>query len=286
MRWIALIAALISLPNSAAQAQQAFVDTELVIAVDVSYSISTGEQDIQRAGYAAAFEDREVVAAITSGVHGSVAVTYVEWAGDDTQRTVLPWTVIRNQAEASAFAQELRDAEILRSGHTSISAALLYSASLFENNGLVGLRRVIDISGDGVNNGGPFVTEARRAVTARGITINGLPLMAGSVSGTAEAKIDEYYRDCVIGGAGAFSIPVRSWTHFAPAIRKKILFELTLARFAPQPKLLHLAAAAPMADCLVGEKRARKEYLRQLDVLTGGKSERWRPRQQDWPTVD
>ena len=236
-------------------AEDVFVDLELVLAVDVSRSMTPRELEIQRRGYAEALSSAEVVDAITGGIHGQIALTYIEWSGDDQQRTIIDWTLIRSQVEADAVAARLTAKFDPGLRRTSISGAISYSADRFTDNGYRGLRRVIDISGDGPNNMGGRVDRARDAVTARGIVINGLPLMTREGLGSQWHldDLDQYYRDCVTGGPGAFVIPVFEWRHFPAAVRRKLVLEiaghpatLQRAQFTHQP--------GEPYDCLIGEK--------------------------------
>ena len=258
------------------------VDLELVIAVDVSFSISRGEQDIQRRGYANAFVSQELINAVTSGHHGRIAVIYFEWAGPASQYKVVPWTVIDGTSAAWDFAKRLREAPIRRGGETSISEALIKASGFFPYSTSHLVRRVIDISGDGPNNSGSSVEDARRAVLARGITINGLPLKKDAGAPGADVDMERYYKDCIIGGPGAFSLPVSSWQNFEQTIKRKLVTEV--AGDHPGPATITLAAAKSKSDCLAGEKAERENYLKLLDDLTNGKSQRWWPREQDWPT--
>jgi len=209
-------------------AAQTPVDLELVLAVDVSLSMDLDEQRLQRDGYVAAFRDPEVHAAIASGPHGRIAVTYVEWAGPPTQQVVVGWTVIDGAASAGAFADKLQAATISRARMTSISAALQFSGQLFETSGVRGIRRVIDVSGDGPNNAGVPVAPARDALVARGIVINGLPIVNDRVNfgRPAERDLDQFYDDEVIGGPGAFLIPAEDFNAFSAAILNKLIREI------------------------------------------------------------
>ena len=153
------------------------VDVELVMAVDISYSMDYDELALQREGYVQAITSTEFLNALKQGTNGKVAVTLVEWAGANDQRVVLPWRLIDGPATAEAAAAEMAKAPVRRAYRTSISGALMFSANLFEGNGFRGIRRVIDVSGDGTNNQGALVTQARDDVVARGIIINGLPIM-------------------------------------------------------------------------------------------------------------
>ncbi|HSG96297.1 MAG TPA: DUF1194 domain-containing protein, partial [Afifellaceae bacterium] len=197
-------------------ATQTEVDLELVLAVDISRSMDFEEQELQRAGYVAAFRHREVIAAISSGLTGRIAVTYLEWAGPGTQLHVVPWTLVEDAHSAHAFANAMAAAPISRERHTSISTGLITAAGLLAASPFAGLREVIDVSGDGPNNMGPPVLEARRIVLERGVTINGLPIMLRPGGGFFNVHdLDVYYEHCVIGGPAAFLVTVESPDRFA-----------------------------------------------------------------------
>ena len=230
------------------------VDVELVLAVDVSRSMTARELEIQRRGYAEALTSSEVLSAIRSGALGQTAITYVEWAGERLQQVVVDWTLVRGRADAEAFAARLTahfDSSMRR---TSISGALDFAAGLFEDNGFAGARQVIDVSGDGPNNQGRPVVAARDDAVAKGIVINGLPLMTREGMGVRWHldDLDEYYRSCVVGGPGAFVIPVLAWSDFPEAVRRKLVLDLVLDR--PSPAATVVRAEAPAYDCLIGEK--------------------------------
>jgi Protein of unknown function (DUF1194) len=233
------------------------VDVALVLAVDVSLSMSPDELEIQRHGYAAAMADKQVIDAILAGANGRIAVTYIEWAGVHTQRIIVPWTIIASKADADGVAAKLT-AEVPQSAHrTSISSGILFATDLFAESGLHAMKRVIDVSGDGPNNEGSPVTEARDKAVAQGIVINGLPLMTnrGYVSVYDIKDLDKYYANCVIGGPGSFMIPVNGWEQFPEAVRRKLVQELA-GRFAPGgpagPAIVKVAAKSNY-NCLVGE---------------------------------
>jgi hypothetical protein len=236
---------------SAASLDDNTVDVQLVLAVDVSLSMSPDELEIQRRGYATAMADQSVIDAIADGAHGRIAVTYVEWAGKDTQRVIVPWTYIASRADAEAFAARLTD-EIPRSARrTSISGGLGFSADLIAESGIQAEKRVIDVSGDGPNNEGLPVEGVRDRIVAQGIVINGLPLMTNGGLNTSfdVPDLDKYYRNCVIGGPGAFMFPVTGWDQFPQAVRRKLVLEL-----AGGPMPVVKAAAEPDYDCMIGEK--------------------------------
>jgi hypothetical protein len=249
-------------PHSAVAGDE-IVDVELVLAVDVSLSMSPDELIIQRDGYAAALTDPVVLGAILDGVHGKIAVTFVEWAGASVQQVVVPWSVIASAEDARAFVARMTATPPRSARRTSISAAITFAAAQFENSGFRSLKRVIDVSGDGPNNQGGAVHHARNRIIETGITINGLPLMTnggGMASAYDITNLDKYYADCVIGGPGAFMIPVNDWSQFPEAIRRKLVLELAdaghplrTAMEAEFPPVLP-ALASFVTDCEIGEK--------------------------------
>ncbi len=204
----------------AAPGQSQAVDVALVLAIDVSGSINIDRWELQRRGYAAAFKSPEVIAAIAGGQHKAIAVTMVEWSGSDHQEQVVPWTIIRDEVSAAAFSSAMGEAPRVFSDWTSISGALDFSAALFARSGIEAPRRVIDVSGDGVNNNGRPITDARDAALAQGIVINGLPIL------TDYAFLDEYYRDNVIGGPNAFIEVVQDYAAFGTAVLNKLVREI------------------------------------------------------------
>lgn len=241
----------------AAEAAAEPVDVELILAVDVSLSMSPDELAIQRDGYAAALKHRDVIRAIESGMHGKIALTYVEWAGADVQHVIVPWTIVAGAEDARQVAEKLTLSPPNSARRTSISGALHFAGDLFAESPHRGMRRVVDVSGDGPNNQGTPVNDARDALVSQGITINGLPLMTTSgFGGRFEiSDLDAYYRDCVIGGPGTFMIPVNDWSQFPEAVRRKLVLELA-GDARPGGRLPVLRAAVEMggSDCMVGEK--------------------------------
>lgn len=241
-------------------AAAATVDVELVLAVDISYSMDPDEQALQREGYAAALTSTEFINAVREGQHGKIVVTYVEWAGAGEQRVVVPWRVIEDRESAESFAREIADAPYRRAYRTSISGVLQFAAPLFATSGQRGLRRVIDVSGDGANNHGMPVTIARDDVLARGITINGLPIMLKRPSAASMDidHLDVYYEDCVIGGPSAFVIPIHDRTQFKEATRTKLVLEV--AGRTPPARIIPVSAEAPRISCLIGERLWRERW--------------------------
>lgn len=247
MRWFLFIMMSLALPARAEE-----VDLELLLLVDVSRSMSPAELEIQRRGYAEALRSDSVAAALGRSLTGRIALAYVEWAGEFRHNVVQDWVLIESRADLDAFAATLERRETATQSRTSISSALRHGAFLMDTNGFDGLRRVIDISGDGPNNQGGLVTEARDEILTQGIVINGLPLMTHD-AGTAMWRIDDldvYYAECVIGGPGAFVLPVRDWPDFAAAVTRKLVLEIAGA----EPERLIPAQASAPYDCLIGEK--------------------------------
>ena len=217
-------------PFSSAQARDGTmdVDAELVFAVDISYSMDRNEQVLQREGYIKALTSPEFLNALKSNALGKVAVAYLQWASYNDQDLLIGWSIIDGPQAAESFANKLREAPYRRAQRTSISGAIDASMKLLENNGIRGMRQVIDISGDGPNNNGPIVTQSREAALEKGVTINGLPLVGiREWFSPADIKeLDIYYEDCVIGGPEAFSITVRDTRSFVEATRNKLVREI------------------------------------------------------------
>ena len=227
------------------------VDLELVLAVDVSGSMDDEEHAVQRAGYLAAISHPDFVRAIGAGAYQRIALTYVEWAGPNLQATVIEWRLIDSAASARAFAADLAARPITYIRGTSISGALVYATALFDGNGYDGLRKVIDVSGDGPNRHGIPMDIARNLAVGRGIIINGLPIMIRP--SRSFMALDRYYADCVIGGPGAFVLPVTKPDEIAEAIRRKLILDVA-AR--PGSAVIPVQATRP-ANCQVGERMRR-----------------------------
>ena len=230
------------------------VDVELILAVDVSYSMDMDELAIQREGYAQALVSKEFLQALKTGPNGKVAVTYFEWAASSDQKIIIPWRVIDGPETADAVANEIMKTPIRRASRTSISGAINFAMPLFDENPHRGIRRVIDISGDGPNNNGGPVVQARDAALEKGIVINGLPIMVKepSYSTMDIDNLDFYYEDCVIGGPGSFVVTIKDREKFKEAIRTKLLLEV--AGHTPEHRVVPTAATEPRVSCMIGEK--------------------------------
>lgn len=229
MTWFAGLLVGLGVGITALPANALEVDLELVLAIDISRSVDDEEAQLQREGYMQALTDKRIIDAIRSGALGKIAVTYVEWAGSTYQQTIIDWTVIDGPDSAKAFALRINEAPRVAEMWTSISGVLIYGAAKFENNGYEGKRRVIDVSGDGRNNSGPDVVAIRDAVVARGIVINGLPIMSErpNFGRPPERDLDIYYEQNVIGGPGSFLVPAHDFPDFARAVRTKLIKEIS-----------------------------------------------------------
>ena len=249
MRYVLPVLALLAAPAKADQ-----VDLELLLLVDVSRSMSAAELELQRQGYVQALRSDAVADALGRALTGRMGLAYVEWAGETRRRVVQDWRLIESREDLLAVADVLETDRTTAQSRTSISGALRFGAGYFDGNGLEGMRRVIDISGDGPNNQGGLVTAVRDAVVARGITINGLPLMTEDGGFMRIDDLDRYYERCVIGGPGAFVLPVTGWEDFAEAVTRKLVLEIA---GAPVERVIPVQAGAAY-DCEIGEKMWRR----------------------------
>jgi hypothetical protein len=238
---------------AAAEAGQP-VDVELVLAVDISYSMDLDELAIQREGYAQALVSKDFLQALKTGPTGKIAITYFEWAASGDQKIIVRWQVIDGPESADAVADQILRTPIRRASRTSISGAINFAIPLLAENPYHGLRRVIDISGDGPNNNGIPVTVARDTALEKGIIINGLPIMVKepSYSTMDIDNLDYYYEDCVIGGPGAFVITIKDRDKFKEAIHTKLVMEV--AGRVPERRVVPVADKEPRVSCLIGEK--------------------------------
>jgi len=251
--FLALFLAVFAGISAKAQSERPLVDLELVLAVDVSSSMSAAEQEVQRQGYVSAFRHPELMQAVSSGALGVIAVAYLEWAGPDYQRVVLPWTMIGSDDQARRFADALAVQPILGAPGTSISAGLLQAEELFARSRSISARRVIDLSGDGRNNSGPPIGPVRDRLVAAGISINGLPisLLRGGSSrfeSFDEHYLESYFAYCVVGGPDAFVIGIDDLAQFEVAVRRKLVREI--AGRSPRPQLASFVRRSSLSfDC-------------------------------------
>lgn len=250
--------------------QKAEVDIELILALDISYSMDIEELALQREGYAQAFRSAEVKKAIAGGQIGRIAVLMFDWASSFDQRVTVPWTMLDTPESIDAFADRIAAIPIRRASRTSVSGAIDFAVAQLSTNPYEGTRRVIDISGDGPNNNGRPVLPARDEALAKGVTINGLPIVLKRGGWGDIDALDEYYKACVIGGPRSFMVPIRAREEFIPAIRTKILLEVAdlqpmdLPLSNPFNSLVRRAQAQPAKpmDCLIGERQWRDRWER------------------------
>ena len=182
----------------------------------------------------------------------------MEWAGANDQKIIVPWTILDNPEGLLSFADKIASTPLSRAQRTSISSAIDFGARLLDESGVLASRRVIDVSGDGPNNQGRSVEEARNDAIAKGITVNGLPIMLRKPGYLDIAELDIYYKDCVIGGQGAFMVPVRERDQFINAIKTKILLEI--AALEPPRPLIERIQNIPRANCFTGEMQWRERW--------------------------
>ena len=228
-RWPACILArriallLLALPVlwPASATEPGSVDLQLVLAIDASNSVTDERFELQKRGYAEAFRHPQVVKAIASGGEQAIAVTMVQWTGPFSHVQVVPWTHVDSRS-AHALADIILHTErqLYGGSGTSISGAIDYGVVLLTQSPFKSQRRTIDISGDGVNSSGRSVVRARDEAVAQGIGINGLPILS------IDPRLDQYFYSYVIGGPGAFMIPVANYESFADAIVKKLILEI------------------------------------------------------------
>jgi hypothetical protein len=219
----ALVIALIAwiAPVNAQRQTLPTTDILLVLAVDASGSVNQTRFELQRRGYADAFRSQQVLNAIQGGSTGSIAVTMVQWTGPAMQALAVPWMLVKDAASANAVADAIEAApRQLFGGGTSISGAIDHAMLILPNAPYRGLKRVIDISGDGSNNRGRDVREARDEAVKAGVIINGLPIVS------LEFDLDKYYFNNVIGGPGSFIVPADSYENFGQAVLRKLVLEI------------------------------------------------------------
>jgi hypothetical protein len=226
------------------------VDVELVLAVDISHSMKEDEQELQRNGYIRALTSSDFLAALRTGPYGRIAVTYIEWAESDVQRVVIDWALVEDEASARKVAARLAAMPLHSGNFTSISSAISFATARF-GQGFRGLRRVIDVSGDGPNNHGPPIEEARAAALAAGVIINGLPILIRDGESADSPALSDYYSACVIGGEGAFVEPVHTALDFDRAVRTKLVREVAGLQWQ-QPRIIPAAMRNPPAPANLG----------------------------------
>lgn len=233
MRVLTLLPLLLPITLASPMARAAEpVDVMLVLVTDVSRSVDDTEFTLEKQGYGTALTDPHVLAAIRGGAIGQIAIAYVEFAGSYEVRTVVDWHVVRDAASATAFLQEMQAAPRSYWGRTSISAGIDHAMGLLDTAGFEAQRRVIDVAGDGTNNSGRNVTEARDDAVRAGVTINGLAIINEHPVSYTFAHVQppggltNWYDENVVGGAGHFVVEVRSFEAFGEAMTRKLINEI------------------------------------------------------------
>lgn len=283
LTWLAgSLALLAAVPAPAAD--KIPVDLELILAVDISGSIDAEEAKLQREGYAAALVDPLVVKAIRGGIHGKVAIAYFDWSDSWVQNQISDWVLVQDQASAEALARRLLAEPTRTARRTSITGAIIHAMPRFGSGPYQGMRRVLDISGDGPNNDGGPVDLARDRALAAGIVINGLPINNKRPSPfgfPALEDLDAYYEGCVIGGPGAFVVVAEDFRSFGEAVRRKLILEIASApmvppdwqRAGPPVLLQRVQRGQPPAGgagrypkgCDIGERQSQEFWRRRWD---------------------
>jgi hypothetical protein len=232
LRTALTLLALALIQPAPARAQQ--VDLLLVLAADVSRSVDHQKFELQRQGYAAAISNPQVLEAIRSGIHGKIALNFLEWSGVGAQKVVLDWTIIDGPESARRFGDQLVEAPRSFADRTSISGGIEFSMAQLKRAPFQSARRTIDVSGDGTNNAGRDVRIARDEAVAEGVTINGLVILSQTqVPWNPEhtnppGGLEKYFRDNVAGGPGSFVVAAEGFESFGKAIIKKMIAEIAL----------------------------------------------------------
>jgi hypothetical protein len=237
---LATIAVLVAAPAARAAEE---VDLLLVLSSDVSRSIDAPKFKLQRDGYAAAIVDPRVIQAIRSGALGKIAVSFVEWSGVGAQKIVIDWSVIQDEASAKDFSAQIIEAPRAFADRTSISGGIDFAMAQLARSPYQATRRTIDVSGDGTNNSGRDVADARDEALAKGVTINGLVILSEHpMSWNADhtnppGGLDSYYRNNVVGGPGSFVMVAENFNSFGQAILNKLIAEIAANRFPKHAQL-------------------------------------------------
>lgn len=237
--WLIMLIGVLLAPPARAED----VDVALVLVTDVSRSITDDEFKLEKEGYAAALTSPQVLAAIKGGAYGAIAVAYVEFASSFEVKNVVDWTIIRDVASAQDFAARLAAAPRSFWGRTAISSGIDRGVQLLAESGVNATRRVIDVCGDGTNNAGREVQQARDEAVAQGIVINGLAIINDNPVPWAFAHVQppgglaNYYRENVTGGPGSFVLEVRDFAKFGEAMTRKLVMEIA----AGTPRTRHAA---------------------------------------------
>jgi hypothetical protein len=242
-RLITFIAIILLLPGVLTARAAEEVDLLLVLSSDVSRSIDAPKFKLQRDGYAAAIVNPRVVQAIRSGALGKIGVSFVEWSGVGAQKIVIDWTIIHDEASAKDFSAQVIEAPRAFADRTSISGGIDFAVAQLARSPYDAARRTIDISGDGNNNAGRDVTAARDEALAKGVTINGLVILTKQAPSfdadhtNPRGGLENYYRNNVVGGPGAFVMVAENFNSFGQAILNKLIAEIAANPYPKQAQL-------------------------------------------------
>jgi hypothetical protein len=215
---IGLALVLLAAATIAGIAPASAASVALVLAIDVSDSVSTERYVLQHDGIARAFETPKLIEAITAS--GGIEALVLEWSDPDKIAITVNWTRIADRRSAAGFAAAVRATQRTSHGLTAIGAAMLAAAAAFDRLPEPAAHEVVDVSGDGMANFGPAPGEVRDQLVAQGITINGLAIL------TEEPWLAEYYQLNVIGGPTGFCLVAENMDSFAEAMLKKLVQEV------------------------------------------------------------
>jgi len=238
-----LIAVILLWPGALTSRAAEEVDLLLVLSSDVSRSIDTQKFKLQRDGYAAAIVNPRVIQAIRSGALGRIGVSLVEWSGIGAQKIVVDWTIIHDEVSAKDFSAQVIEAPRAFADRTSISGGIDFAVAQLARSPYHAARRTIDISGDGNNNSGRDVTVARDEALAKSVTINGLVILTenpsyfGADHTNPPGGLDNYYRNNVVGGPGAFVMVAENFNSFGQAILNKLIAEIAANPYPQQAQV-------------------------------------------------
>ncbi|HKD31314.1 MAG TPA: DUF1194 domain-containing protein [Xanthobacteraceae bacterium] len=242
-RLLAFFLAIAALLSSSAVRAVEEVDLLLVLSSDVSRSVDAAKFKLQRDGYAAAIVNPRIIQAIHSGAVGKIAVSFVEWSGIGAQKIVIDWTIIHDEATAKDFSAQIIEAPRAFADRTSISGGIDFAMAQLARAPFQSNRRTIDVSGDGTNNSGRDVADARDEAVAKGVTVNGLVILSERpMSWNADhtnppGGLENYYRNNVIGGPGAFVMVAENFSSFGQAILNKLIAEIATVQGTRHAKL-------------------------------------------------
>ncbi len=242
LRTLALALALATSPVPVQAQGSRVADLELALLVDVSASVSDEEFRLQVDGLATAFRSAAVLDAIRASANRGIAVSVIQWANRANQRVSIEWTLLRGDADALRLAAKIASKpRLIHGGHTALGSALAFGLQELESNRATGLRRVIDVSGDGRANDGLPLRAVRKEVIEHGVTINGLAIL------NELPLLDRYFRERLIGGEGAFVMVAQDYADFAQAMAVKLVREIRAVPLAENvvPNFVHKARAEP-----------------------------------------